>query len=313
MTVETPPGVLNGVSTDAKIQRRTTQALAGGEVGSFAGGAEATNGAAHGVCGYTHLAVSQSGTPGMSVDVAAGIALITGTVSAEQGPYSVYNDAAVTLSIAAADATNDRRDLVIAQVRDSSYSGADDDARLTVVTGTPDAAPVDPSLASYPNALVLARVAVAANDTAITNGEITDLRTKAGDWARPWGRVGSAQSGTQQTGITTVTDITNAAVAFTRVAGRRYRVTGEVSFQQLTNLATVIAHITDGSNTPLATRALTTPATYNGSLPLSYEFAATVGGSYTVKLRIESSAASVTSRPTNSLFNAIYVDDIGPI
>lgn len=180
MTVETPPGVINDVSTDAKIWRRTTQILAGGAVGAFAGGIGATNGGAHGVAGSGHLAVSQSGSPGMSVDVAAGLALITGTVSAEQGPYSFYNDAAVTLSIAAADSTNPRKDLVIAQVRDDDYSGADADARLTVVTGTPALSPSDPSLSSYPNALVLARIDVPAGDVAITDGQITDLRTRAG-------------------------------------------------------------------------------------------------------------------------------------
>jgi hypothetical protein len=181
MAVEDPPGVLNVDSTDSAVLRHAMQAILGGAVGAFAGGIGATNGAAHGVCTAGSLAVTQNGTPNMSVNVAAGTALITGTASALQGPYSFYNDATVNLVVAAADATNPRKDLVIAQVRDATYDGTGvRDARLTVVTGTPAASPVDPSLAAHPNALVLARIDVPALDTAIGTAQITDLRTRAG-------------------------------------------------------------------------------------------------------------------------------------
>lgn len=181
MTVRTPPGVLNTESTDSSVQRDVHRSLLGGQLTSFAGGVGAVNGAAHGVCGAGHLAVSQSATPAMSVDVAAGSAFITGTASALQGPYNMVNDASVTLAIAAADATNPRRDLVIAQIRDDTYDGSGfRDARLTVVTGTPAASPSDPSLSAHPNALVLARVSVAALASTITNANITDLRPLAG-------------------------------------------------------------------------------------------------------------------------------------
>lgn len=181
MTVRTPPGVLNSESTDAAVQRDVHRSLLGGTLSSFAGGVSTVNNAAHGVCRVGDLAVSQSGTPGMSVDVAAGSAFITGTVSALQGPYHMVNDAAVTLAIADADSTDDRHDLVIAQIRDDDYdSSGFRDARLTVVTGTPDPAPSDPSLSAYPNALVLARVVVQANASSITDGDITNLAPLAG-------------------------------------------------------------------------------------------------------------------------------------
>jgi hypothetical protein len=112
----------------------------------------------------------------MTVNVAAGGCFIRGTASLNQGAYHLWNDATVNLAISPADATNPRRDLVIAVVRDAAYSGASNDARLIVVTGTPAASPVDPSLASHPNALVLARITVAAGDTAINTADITDLR-----------------------------------------------------------------------------------------------------------------------------------------
>lgn len=180
MTVENPPGVLNDESTNAEVQRHMLQAILGANIGSFGGGVGANNGGAHGVANPDHLRVTQQGSPTMGVTVSAGMAVITGTVSAAQGPYSFYNGAPVDLTIAAADSTNARRDLVIAQIQDDDYSGASNTARLTVVTGTPAGSPSDPSLASYPNALVLARVTVAANATSITNANITDLRTIKG-------------------------------------------------------------------------------------------------------------------------------------
>ena len=152
--------------------------MLGTATGSFAGGV-ASSDPAHGVVRATDFAVTQNGTPNMSVNVAAGGAFIRGTQNANQGAYHVWNDGTVNLSITAADATNGRRDLVIAQVRDAAYSGATNDARITVVTGTAAASPVDPSLASFPNALVLARITVAAGDTAINTADITDLRTVA--------------------------------------------------------------------------------------------------------------------------------------
>ena len=152
--------------------------MLGTVTGSFAGGV-ASSDPAHGVARNADFAVTQNGTPNMSVNVAAGGAFIRGTQNANQGAYHVWNDGTVNLPISAADVTNGRRDLVIAQVRDSAYSGADDDARITVVTGTPAAVPADPSLASFPNALVLARITVAAGDTAINTADITDLRTMA--------------------------------------------------------------------------------------------------------------------------------------
>jgi hypothetical protein len=183
MTVEAVPWALNTESTDSAVARHALQGVLGGAVASFAGGVSAVNGAAHGVCTPGSLAVSQSTSPGMSVRVAAGIAFVTGTASALQGPYSFYNDTAIdVVTIAAADATNARKDLVCAQVRDTTYDASGEtDARIFVVTGTPAASPVDPTPPA--SCLVLARVDVPALDTSITNAQITDLRTRAGQLA----------------------------------------------------------------------------------------------------------------------------------
>lgn len=178
MAVRSTPIFIDGNTHPAEETRLAVAALLGSVTGSFTGGATAAD-RAHGIVNAGDLAVSQNGTPNMSVNVATGGCFIRGTENANQGSYHLWNDATVNLAITAADATNPRRDLIIAQVRDAYYSGSSKDARITVVTGTPAASPSDPSLSSFPNALVLARVAVAANATSVTTANITDLRPRA--------------------------------------------------------------------------------------------------------------------------------------
>lgn len=125
----------------------------------------------------TDFQVTQSGTPGMSVSVAAGWAWILGTTSSTQGTYSVYNDAAVTLTVATADATNPRIDKVCVTIRDSAYAGSSNDVILQIIAGTPAASPVAP--ATPASSMVLATIAVAAGASSIVNANITDERSKA--------------------------------------------------------------------------------------------------------------------------------------
>lgn len=178
MTVRATPSFIQGNSHPAEETRLMLGGILGTTTGTFSGGVAAAD-PGHGVVLTGDLAVTANGTPNMSVNVATGNAWIRGTQSAAQGVYHLFNDATVNLAISAADPTNPRRDLIIAQVRDGNYSGSSYDGRILVVTGTPAASPSDPSLASYPNALVLARVAVAANASSIVAGNITDLRTLA--------------------------------------------------------------------------------------------------------------------------------------
>jgi len=162
MTLRTPPLYLqNGVHT-AENDRLGIQ----GMVGTQGVGA-----------GTGELAVTQSGTPGMSVQVAAGWAWILGTTTATQGMYYTYNDAAVTLTVTTANATNPRIDKVCLTVRDAAYAGSSNDCILQVVAGTPAASPSAP--ATPATSIVLATIAVAAGATSITNANITDARTRA--------------------------------------------------------------------------------------------------------------------------------------
>lgn len=131
-----------------------------------------------GVATSGDLCVTERGAgANMSVDVGVGGCMVGGTENAEQGSYYVHNaTAVVNVAISASDATNPRIDIIGVQIRDSEYSGANDDARIVVVTGTPAGVPAEPTLPA--NFLTLARVDVPALDTAIGNAQITDRRRR---------------------------------------------------------------------------------------------------------------------------------------
>jgi len=131
-----------------------------------------------GIADYGSFRVSQSGTPAMTVSVAAGHAMILGTQTATQGLYIAYNDAATTVAISTASTTLPRIDRICLTVQDSFYGGtANNQVILQAIAGTPNASPVAP--AEPANSLTIALVAVAANTTAIVNGNITDSRITA--------------------------------------------------------------------------------------------------------------------------------------
>lgn len=123
------------------------------------------------------MVVAQSATPGMSVQISEGHAIIAGTQTSTQGFYVAYNDAATSLSIATANPTNPRIDRICVVVQDSYYSGASNQVIFQAVTGTPASSPVAP--AAPANSVTLAYVTVGAGATSILNGNIADQRTQA--------------------------------------------------------------------------------------------------------------------------------------
>ena len=128
-----------------------------------------------GIVNAPDLAVTQNGTPNMSVNVASGFVFITGTQSVPvQGTYHAYNDATVNLAVSASNPTNPRIDLVVAAVQDAAYSGATNVWVLSVIAGTPAGSPVPP--AAPANSVILAQIAVAANANTVVNANITDKR-----------------------------------------------------------------------------------------------------------------------------------------
>jgi hypothetical protein len=132
------------------------------------------------------LALTQNGSPNMSVNVAAGRCWIPGTslptvnpgggAYNPQGSYFAENDAPVNLAISASDPSNPRIDTVICQVQDAAYVGSTNSVGPVVVTGTPTSGATLANLtgaAAVPgSSLVLGYVLVPANATTIVTADL---------------------------------------------------------------------------------------------------------------------------------------------
>lgn len=163
MALRTPPSWLQNGTHPAENDRLTTHSLI------FSTG---------GVADVTSMKVTQTATPGMTVSVSAGHAIIPGTQTSTQGFYAAYNDASTNVTIAAADVTNPRIDRIVVTVQDAYYGGtANNQVIFQAITGTPAGSPVAPSAPA--NSITLALVSVAANATSILNANITDSRSYA--------------------------------------------------------------------------------------------------------------------------------------
>lgn len=140
-----------------------------------------TNLFTEGILGAGSFAVTQRAAgANMQLDIAAGVAVLTGDNAAGQGRYLIRDDAADTeaVTISTANPTNPRIDRVGIQLRDPSEGGsAGRDAIFSVVTGTAASSPSAP--AAPDSFLTLALVSVAAGATSIVNANITDSRTHA--------------------------------------------------------------------------------------------------------------------------------------
>jgi hypothetical protein len=161
MTLRTPPSWQQQSSHPAENDRLTTQA----------------SWSASGIARTNDLKVTQSGTPGMSVVVAAGWGIILGDYQINMGTYVAYNDADYTVAITGSNPTNPRIDRIVMTINDAYYSGSTNDVTIGVVTGTAAASPVAP--ATPTNSISLATIAVAAGATTIVNANITDTRIRA--------------------------------------------------------------------------------------------------------------------------------------
>lgn len=145
--------------------------------------------AAEGVLSSGSYAVTQRGAgANMTVDIAASTGegvRVQGDAVTLQGLYYVPpHSAVINESIAAADATNPRNDLVVLEIKDTTHDASGSNlAQTRVVTGTPNASAAQtdalgvngtPSLPA--SAIPLAVVNVPATDTSITTSQIDDRR-----------------------------------------------------------------------------------------------------------------------------------------
>ena len=313
MTVSLKPWAIDGNTHPAADARVEMCAQLGGTPGAFVTSTTATDGA-HGVCFSTDLKVTQNGTPDMNVIVSSGSAYIRSGQASSQA-YHARNDANVLLAVAAADPTNARKDLVILQVRDANFSGSDRDARLFIVTGTPSGSPADPSLASFPNCLVLARIDVPALDTAIGNAQITDLRVGAqgAAWWQPRGAFTQSVTGTPQTVGTSIVLVSNVAVTINAIANRAYKVTGQLNFRQRTSAGLVTVQLFENNASTVILNSVLTLATDEyGTLNLSAIVTPAVG-SRSYRMRANTSNNTADLHAVSGANAVIIVEDVGAV
>ena len=169
MAIQAVPTFLQNASHSAAIFRQSASA-------AFASG---------GILALGEMALTQQGTPNMSVVLGAGRAKVSGTSVSPpagmsfttQAMYDTLNDAALTLTLTASNATNPRIDAAYVQVQDSFYSGATNTAISGVVAGVPAASPIAPAIPS--NSTLVGYIAVGANVTSIVTANITSATSLA--------------------------------------------------------------------------------------------------------------------------------------
>lgn len=197
--------------------------------------------------GVNPLRVTVAG--GLSVQIAAGLAVIQGSASANAGAYAVCSDSIVTLTCSTADPVNARIDLVCATVTDLGSSSST--AAVQIVTGTPAASPAVPATPS--NSIALCQVTVAASATTLSSGNLADVRPYY-----------AAAGG--------ITPITNASMA--PVAGPSSGYVHNIATGRLSRYNSATAQLVAPAVAPFATVA-STPGTITGNTT-SYAIASSV-------------------------------------
>jgi hypothetical protein len=163
-----------------------------------------------GIVGAGSLEVTQTGTPGLSVNIAAGAAWVEGDTSPDFQPtYRVFNDAVVNKGISP-DPSLPRKVLVVAQINDETFAGSGWNWQIVALHGDPNASPVLPDLPD--SAIPLAEIDVTAGATSIVTADITDVREPAsiGGAISPSGGAGEELAYVEFTSDVTV-DNTNEA------------------------------------------------------------------------------------------------------
>lgn len=162
MTLLPRPILINGASHPAQQFRLLVADLARDNEGITRG---------------TDLKVTQLGTPGGSVQVATGTAVVRGRVNAFQGSYACANTSSSTVSISPTAGAG-RSDMLILRVEDPEHEGSIDPATgnvcyFQVISNVASNATTIPDGRT---GIPLARIDIPASTATITNAMIVDIR-----------------------------------------------------------------------------------------------------------------------------------------
>lgn len=120
------------------------------------------------------MRVVQATTPNMTTFVQTGGHQVS---RAARGPYQGYLTGGLSVTHSASNASNPRKDYVIARVRDPGYDGTVlQTLQFIVIQGVPAATPAEPTGSVTDGDLVLACVTVRAGTTVINDSDIEDRR-----------------------------------------------------------------------------------------------------------------------------------------
>lgn len=129
-----------------------------------------------GVLTPSDLVVAQTATASMAVTVSGATQGSVGGNAWLPNGYRVYNNSQATLTIATANASNPRIDLVVIGIDTTTNPYTPE---LLVVTGTPASSPAVPTPPTTFIYTALAQVYVGVNVTSVTTSNITAMSTIA--------------------------------------------------------------------------------------------------------------------------------------
>ena len=131
-------------------------------------------------------------------------------------------------------------------------------------------------------------------------------------WNQPWGYITSATATSNQTGISSIADLTSLSVTWTAVANRRYKI--EIAIPMFQNSGAA-----GTQNVVIATSGGTTIATWQQQVSASFDAMANVytyvtpaAGSVTYKARASTSASTCQTSVSATIPALISVEDVGP-
>jgi hypothetical protein len=128
----------------------------------------------------------------------------------------------------------------------------------------------------------------------------------------PRGVLGYATTATNQTGISSITDVTGGAVTVTVVAGRRLRIIGSVRVIQRTGAGVAFAEIREGTTSLDRIGVHTLQANEIDLFKGQAIVESPSAGPHTYKLSVATTANTVDTNDGAAFPHWILVEDIGP-